>query len=70
MSRPKKNLYKLNDSVGFMTSDEILDSDDEELQNEYFKMLDSLNEQEYHSVGRNRKNDIAYFDNRGRTLWQ
>lgn len=38
-----KKAYFLGDSHGILTSDEILNSDDEELQNDFYKYLDKEN---------------------------
>lgn len=59
MARSKQSVYKLNDSVGFMSMDAILDSDDEELQDEFFKYLDKMNEYENSSRGIGRSLDLT-----------
>lgn len=59
MARGKQSVFKLNDSVGFMSMDAILDSDDEELQDEFFKYLDSMNEYENSSKGIGHSLDLA-----------
>lgn len=58
MARGKQSVFKLNDSVGFMSMDAILDSDDEELQSEFFKYLDNMNEFENSSRGIGRSLDL------------
>lgn len=55
MANKKEKLYKFNDSMGFMTQEEILNSDDEELQEEFFKYLDRLNKLENSSTGMNKE---------------
>ena len=55
MAKKKEKLYKFNDSMGFMTQEEILNSDDEELQEEFFKYLDRLNKLENSSTGMNKE---------------
>lgn len=49
MARNKNNkvkMYKVNDKYGFMTAEEIMNSDDEQLQEDFYHYLDKLNEQE------------------------
>ena len=58
MAKNKQSVFKLNDSVGFMSMDAILDSDDEELQSEFFKYLDNMNEFENSSRGIGRSLDL------------